>query len=70
MRTQTFLDEPASPSSRPQRKALEPLDVIVVEEHIANCNDALVDFVRMTGKNDALGDDTVERWWERGASGD
>lgn len=60
MRTQTLLDEPAPPPPRPQRQTLEPLDVLVVEEHVPHRDDALVDLERVAGQDDALGDDAVE----------
>lgn len=60
MRAQTLLNEATSAPSRPQWKTLEPLDVTVVEEHVAHGDDALVDLVRMPSKDDALGDNTVQ----------
>lgn len=59
MRTQTLLDEAAPTPLRPQRQSLEPFDVGVVEEHVADGDDALVDFVGVACKDDAFGYDAV-----------
>ena len=64
MRTQALLDETTPSALCPKWQALEPPDIAIVEEHVANCNNALVDFVRMTGQDDAFGDDTVGGGWE------
>lgn len=70
MRTQTLFDESTASPARPQRQALEPLDISVVEEHVAHGNDALIDLVGVAGEDDALGDDAVEGGRERGAGSD
>ena len=70
MGTQALLDETAPPTARPQRQALEPPDVAVVEEHVAHGDDALVDLVRVAGEDDALGDDAVHAWGQRGSRAD
>lgn len=60
MRAQTLLDEATSPASRPKRKTLEPLDVIVIEEHVTHGDHTLVDLVRMPSEYDALSHNAVE----------
>lgn len=70
MRTQALLDEPTTAPARPQRQALEPLDVSVIEEHVAYGDDALVDLIGVAGEDDALGDDAVEGGRQRGAGSD
>lgn len=47
--TQTLLDESAPAAPGPEGQTLEPLDVPVVEEHVAHRDDALVDLVRVAG---------------------
>jgi hypothetical protein len=42
VRTQAFFDEPTAAPARPQRQALEPPDISVVEEHVAYGDDDLV----------------------------
>lgn len=59
MRTQTLFDKTASASLRPQLQGFEPLDVFAVEEHVADRDELLVDFVGMAGEYYALGDDAV-----------
>lgn len=58
MRTQTLLDKPTAPTSRPQLQRLEPVDVLGVEEHVPDRNDLLVDLERVAREDGALGDDT------------
>jgi len=70
VRTQTLLDKSATTPPCPQWQALEPSDVVIIEEHVAHSDDALVDLVGVAGEDDALGDDAVERWREGGAGGD
>lgn len=70
MRTQTLLDEATAAPPRPQRQALEPFDVFVVEEHVAHGDDALIDLVGVACQDDALSDDAVKGWREGGSSGD
>ena len=67
MRAQTLLDKPTPTPLRPQWQALEPLDVLVVEKHVAHGDNALVDLVGVAGEDDAFGDDAVEGRRERGA---
>ena len=59
MRTQAFLDETASSALGPERQALEPLDVRIVEEHVAHSDDTLVDLVRVASQDDTLGYNAV-----------
>lgn len=67
MRTQTLLDETASSALGPEWQALEPLDVCIVEEHVAYSDDALVDLVRVASQDDTLGDNAVCGWGKRGS---
>jgi len=62
VRTKTFLDKPTPTSLRPQRKALEPLDVLVIEEHVAHSDDPFVDLIWVASKDYTLRNDTVQRW--------
>ena len=70
MRSQALFDEPTAAPAGPQRQALEPPDVLIIEEHVADCDDALIDLVRVAGEDDTLGNDTVEGRGEGGVSGD
>jgi hypothetical protein len=70
MRTQTLLDESAPTPSCPQRQALEPSHIVVVEEHVTHGYHALVDLVRVTGQDDTFGDNAVHGGWEGGACTD
>jgi hypothetical protein len=65
MRTETLLDETASSALGPQRQALEPLDVCVVEEHVTHSDDTLVNLVGVASQDDTLGYDTVGGWRKR-----
>ena len=65
MCTQALLDETASSALGPERQALEPLDICIVEEHVAHSDDALVDLVGVTGQDDTLSHDTVCGWRKR-----
>lgn len=56
MRTETFLDVTTAPSLGPQLQGLEPVDVLGVEEHVADGDDSLVDLERMTRENSSLRD--------------
>lgn len=67
MRTQTLLDEPTPSTLRPQRQALEPPDIFVVEEHVAHGDDALVDLVWVACEDDAFGNDAVGAGGKGGA---
>ena len=49
---------------------LEVLDVLVVEEHVADGDDLLVDLVRVTGKDDTLCNNAGRRRREQSASSD
>jgi len=62
MRTQAFLDKSTPSTLRPQWQTLEPFDVAVIEEHVAHRDDTLVDFVGVTGEDDALGYNAVCGW--------
>lgn len=65
MRTQALFDETTSSALSPQRQALEPFDICVVEEHVAYGDDTLVDLVGVTSQDDALGYDAVCRGRKR-----
>ena len=57
VRTEGFLDITAAAASGPELEGLEPLDVLGVEEHVTDGDDALVDLVWVTGEDGALGND-------------
>lgn len=68
MSSQAFLDEPASASPCPQRQRFKPLYVLVVEEHVTDCDDLFVDLEGMSSQNDTFSNDPVEGWRETCAS--
>jgi len=59
MRAQRIFDESASAAFRPQLQSAEISHVVVVEKHVADGDDALVDFVGVACENDAFGDDAL-----------
>ena len=69
MRTKTLLDETTPAALGPERQALEPPHIVVIEEHVAHSDDTLVDLVRMTGEDDTFRDDAVGARGQRGTRG-
>jgi len=59
MRTQTLLDKPAATPLGPQLQRLEPCHVLLVEEHVADRDELLVDFVRVSRQDYAFRYDSV-----------
>lgn len=70
MSTKTFLDESTSSTSGIQLDGLEPVDVLGIEEHVADCDELLVDLERMACQHDALRDNTGIICREERAGGD
>ena len=69
MRTQTLLDETASSALGPERQALEPLDVCIVEEHVAHSSGLTMDLEGMSAQDNPLGNDTSGIGIFKGAHG-
>lgn len=73
MRAQTLLNVTTAAAFRPELQGGEPFDIGAVEEHVADRDELLVDFVRVARENDPLCDDARRRrlrgggWWEGGA---
>lgn len=59
MGTQALLDITCSSSLGKELESLEPVDVFLVEEHVSDGDDLLVDLVRVASEDDALGGDSV-----------
>ena len=70
MRAQALLDESATSSFGPQWERLEPVHVLFVEKHVADCDELFVDLVGVARQDYSFGDDAGSVGGLRGAGAD